>query len=79
MTLVLVVKCLVGLSSRLNQSFLYNPLSIFILYTKICSLSYPTQQYCFNFISGYKTPIEVNPVGSVHKIHGRFTVKNSEF
>ena len=34
MTLVLVVKCLVGLSSRLNQSFLYNPLSIFILYTK---------------------------------------------
>jgi hypothetical protein len=34
---------------------------------KICSRSFLSQLHCFNFISGYRTPIAVNPIGEVQK------------
>jgi hypothetical protein len=33
----------------------------------ICSRSFLSQLHYFNFISGYKTPIAVNPIGEVQK------------
>ena len=80
MILVLVVKLLswVKFPISINLFFAILYLSIFFKH-QICSHSYLTQQYYFNFISGYRTPIEVNPVGSVQEVHGWFTVKNSEF
>jgi hypothetical protein len=44
----------------------------------ICSRSSPTHQRCFNFISSYRTPIDMKPVGLVPKFHKWISIKNSD-
>jgi hypothetical protein len=42
----------------------------------ICSRSSPTSQRCFNFISNYRTPIEMKPVVLVPKFYKWISIKN---
>jgi hypothetical protein len=55
------------------SSYLTSQLS----WCQICLRSSPTHQHCFNFISSYRTPIDMKSVGLVPEFHGLISIQNS--
>jgi hypothetical protein len=62
-----------GFNSKLSFTLLIQPNQS----CKICSRSSLTAQQCFYHNSSYGTPIDLKPVGSVHKFCGSTSVQNS--
>jgi hypothetical protein len=71
--IVKLIKKLVRVSIRLS---LLNLLCKFEM-NQICSRSHMTYQWCFVYISSYRTPNDMKPGGLVHKFRGWFSIKKS--
>jgi hypothetical protein len=58
----------------LSQIYLFN-IAVKLVPNLFARLS--THQRCFNFISSYRTPIDMKSVGLVPEFHGLISVQNS--
>jgi hypothetical protein len=66
-------------NTSISTNFVYPStyLTSQLSWCQICSRSSPTHQHCFNFISSYRTPIDMKSVGLVPEFNALIAIQNS--